>query len=77
MLSRYRDNTTYTIESLNSQFRKVTKTKLIFPNDESLMKMLYLATEKVSRKWTRVYADWDLVISQLNILFSGILNAGA
>lgn len=40
--------TTNAIEGLNSQFRKVTKTKLIFPNDESLMKMLYLATEKRS-----------------------------
>jgi putative transposase len=69
--------TTNAIESLNSQFRKVTKTKLIFPNDESLMKMLYLATEKVSKKWTRVYANWDLVISQLNILFSEILNVVA
>lgn len=69
--------TTNAIESLNSQFRKVTKTKLIFPNDESLMKMLYLATEKVSKKWNRVYANWDLVISQLNILFSEILNEGA
>lgn len=69
--------TTNAIESLNSQFRKVTKTKLIFPNDESLMKMLYLATERVSRKWTRVYSDWDLVISQLNILFDKILSKGA
>jgi putative transposase len=69
--------TTNAIESLNSQFRKVTKTKLIFPNNESLMKMLYLATEKVSKKWNRVYANWDLVISQLNILFSEILNEGA
>ena len=69
--------TTNAIESLNSQFRKVTKTKLIFPNDESLMKMLYLATEKISTKWTRVYANWDFVISQLNILFSEILNKGA
>ena len=69
--------TTNAIESLNSQFRKVTKTKLIFPNDESLMKMLYLATEKVSKKWNRIYSNWDLVISQLNILFSEILNEGA
>jgi len=69
--------TTNAIESLNSQFRKVTKTKLIFPNDESLMKMLYLATEKVSKKWTRVYSNWDLVINQLNILFREILNRGA
>lgn len=68
--------TTNSIESLHSQFRKVTKTKLIFPSDESLMKMLYLATEKVSKKWTRAYANWDLVINQLNILFSEVLNKG-
>ena len=65
--------TTNAIESLNSQFRKVTKTKLIFPNDESLMKMLYLATEKISKKWHRIYTDWDLVINQLNILFKEVL----
>lgn len=69
--------TTNAIESLNSQFRKVTKTKLIFPNDDSLMKMLYLAVEKISRKWTRVYLGWDLVINQLNILFDYVLNKGA
>jgi putative transposase len=69
--------TTNAIESLNSQFRKVTKTRLIFPNDDSLMKMLYLATEKISKKWNRTYANWDLVISQLNILFAEILNKGA
>ena len=69
--------TTNCIESLHSQFRKVTKTKLIFPNDESLLKMLYLVTEKVSKKWTRTYANWDLVISQLKILFEEVLNKGA
>ncbi|OAA92403.1 Transposase, Mutator family [Clostridium ljungdahlii] len=68
---------TNAIESLNSQFRKVAKTKLIFPTDESLMKMLYLATQKISKKWTRIYANWDLVINQLNILFSNVLNKGA
>jgi len=69
--------TTNVIESLNSQFRKVTKTKLIFPNDESLSKMLYLATQKVATKWTRSYADWDLVINQLKIVFSEVLGAKA
>jgi len=66
--------TTNAIESLNSQFRKVTKTKLIFPTDESLTKMLYLATEKISKKWCRPYSNWDLVINQLNILFKEVLN---
>ena len=47
-------DTTNTIGSLNSQFRKVTKTKLIFPNDDSV-KMLYLAVERVAKKWTRSY----------------------
>ena len=69
--------TTNAIESLNSQFRKVTKAKLIFPNDESLMKMLYLATQNVSKKWTRIYPNWDLVINQLNIMFEDVLNKGA
>lgn len=64
--------TTNIIESLNSQFRKVTKTKLIFPNDESLMKMLYLATEKINSKWTRTYNEWDLVINELKIIFDEI-----
>lgn len=65
--------TTNVIESLNSQFRKVTKTKLIFPNDDSLMKMLYLAVQRVAKKWTRSYPEWDLVINQLNIVFSDVL----
>ena len=69
--------TTNAIESLNSQFRKITKTKLIFPSDDSLMKMLYLATQRISRKWTRSYENWDMVVNQLNILFSEILNKGA
>ncbi|OOM62564.1 IS256 family transposase, partial [Clostridium beijerinckii] len=66
--------TTNVIESLNSQFRKVTKTKLIFPTDDSLLKMLYLAVERVAKKWTRNYPDWDLVINQLDIVFSDILD---
>lgn len=69
--------TTNAIESLNSQFRKVTKTKLIFPNDDSLLKMLYLATENISKKWTRIYRDWDLVVNQLEIMFDEVLNKSA
>ena len=69
--------TTNVIESLNSQFRKVTKTKLVFPTDESLMKMLYLATERVHSKWTRNYAGWDLVINEFKIVFKAIFSKGA
>jgi transposase-like protein len=69
--------TTNVIESLNSQFRKVTKTKLIFPNDNILIKMLYLAVQRVSKKWTRNYPEWDLVINQLQIVFSEVLDKKA
>ena len=69
--------TTNVIESLHSQFRKVTKTKLIFPNDDSLLKMLYLATVNITKKWTRIYRDWDLVANQLEIMFSEILSHSA
>jgi transposase-like protein len=47
--------TTNIIESLNRQYRKVTKTKTVFPSDESLEKMLYLATMDISKKWSRRY----------------------
>ena len=67
--------TTNVIESLHSQYRKVTKNKLIFPTDESLVKMLYLATMKVTKKWTQRYRDWDLVIAQLSIFFQDRLGA--
>ena len=66
--------TTNVIESLNSQYRKVTKTKLIFPTDQSLQKMLYLATTKITTKWTMRYRGWDLVHNQLSILFEDVLN---
>ena len=65
--------TTNVIESLNSQFRKLSKTKLIFPTDESLQKMLYLAVERISKKWVRTYSNWDIVLNQLQIIFSDTL----
>ena len=61
--------TTNIIEGLNRQFRKVTKTKSSFTNDTSLEKMLYLASMNVIKKWTQRYRNWDMVLSQLCILF--------
>lgn len=69
--------TTNAIESLHSQFRKVTKAKLIFPTDDSLLKMLYLATENIAKRWTRTYSNWDKVISQLHIQFADVLDKTA
>ncbi len=61
--------TTNIIESLHRQFRKVTKTKSVFPSDDALEKMLYLAGQNVMKKWTKRYKDWDLVLNQLSIFF--------
>ena len=60
--------TTNIIEGLHRQFRKVTKTKSIFPNDDSLRKMLYLASQNITKKWTMRYRNWDMILSQLEIL---------
>jgi len=61
--------TTNTIESLNRQFRKVTKTTTIFPNDESLEKLLYLAQNDVTKKWNKSIRHWGKIITQLAIIF--------
>lgn len=61
--------TTNIIEGLNRQFRKVTKTKSVFPNDVALEKMLYLASQNIAKKWNQRYRNWDLVLSQLSILY--------
>ena len=60
--------TTNIIEGLHRQFRKVTKTKSIFPHDDSLRKMLYLASQNITKKWTMRYRNWDMILSQLEIL---------
>jgi putative transposase len=61
--------TTNHAEGFHRQLRKVTKAKSIFPNDQALIKMLYLATMDVSRKWTSSIRDWPLILSQLTIYF--------
>lgn len=61
--------TTNAMESFNRQLRKVTKSKSIFPNDESLQKMLYLATMDVLRKWTTRIRNWATILAQLSIYF--------
>lgn len=61
--------TTNTIEGLNRQFRKVTKTTSIFPHDQSLMKLLYLAASDISKKWTMPIHNWGPIVAQLAIIF--------
>lgn len=63
--------TTNIIEGVHRQFRKVTKTKSTFPNDKSLEKMLYLATQNVTKKWTMRFKEWDKIVNYLKIMFEG------
>ena len=61
--------TTNAIEGFNRQLRKVTKSKAVFPSDDSLLKMLYLATMDITKKWTGHRQDWGQIHSQLEIYF--------
>lgn len=61
--------TTNTIEGFNRQLRKVTKSKTVFPSDDSLLKMLYLAMMDITKKWTGHRQDWGQIHSQLEIFF--------
>ena len=67
--------TTNIIEGVNRQFRKVTNTKSVFPNDTSLEKLLYLASVNVMKKWKMRYRNWDLVLSQLSLLYDDRLSS--
>lgn len=63
--------TTNIIEGFHRQLRKVTKTKTMFPSDQALEKILYLASQNAVKNWTRRYKNWDLIINQLSIFFAG------
>jgi putative transposase len=61
--------TTNAIESLNYTLRKRLKTRGVFPNDESVVKVLYLALQNVAKKWTRPIRDWKAALNQFVLLF--------
>jgi len=61
--------TTNAIESLNYSLRKLLKTRGAFPNDDAIIKILYLAINRVAKKWTMPIRDWKAAINQFVILF--------
>ena len=61
--------TTNTIEAYHRQLRKVTKTKTSYPTDEALLKIIYLATMDISKKWNQPLRIWKRCISQFAIYF--------
>lgn len=66
--------TTNAIEGYHRQIRKVTKTKGAFTSDMSLMKLVYLATINISKKWNTQLWNWNETLSQLYIVFGDRLN---
>ena len=57
------------IESVNMSLRKVTKNRGSFPNDESMLKLLYLALRNISKKWTIPIRNWKSALNQFTIMF--------
>ena len=66
--------TTNAIEGFNRQLRKVTKNKGVFPTDDSLLKMFYLAMMDITKKWTGKRREWGQIHSQLEIFFADRLS---
>ena len=66
--------TTNAVENLNRQLRKVTKTKGVFPHDQALKKLLWLAQKDITKKWTNAVRDWAQIAAQFSIIFEGRFN---
>lgn len=63
--------TTNAIESLNFSLRKIIKNRALFPNDEAVQKILYLALRNIAKKWTMPISNWSAAMNQFAILFEG------
>lgn len=61
--------TTNAVESLNYSLRKLLKMRGAFPNDDSIVKILFLAINRVAKKWTMPIRDWKSALNQFVILF--------
>jgi putative transposase len=61
--------TTNAIESLNMSLRKVTKSRSSFPNDEAVLKLLYLALRNIAKRWTMPIQNWTAALNQFAIIY--------
>lgn len=66
--------TTNPLEGLNRQIRKVTKAKALFPTDQSIKKIVFLACRDIMKKWSMPVQNWAVCISQFSIYFEGRLH---
>lgn len=62
--------TTNALEGFNRQVRKYTKSRTIFPTDESLNKCVYLATMEIMEKWTQPVPNWGATLAELTLFFT-------
>ena len=63
--------TTNAVESLNYTLRKVTRNRQAFPTSEAAMKLVYMALQNISRRWTMPVKDWSQALNQLALKFTG------
>ena len=63
--------TTNAIESMQAQLRKVTRNRGAFPSPESVRKILYLAIERISKRWKRPIRDWVAALNHFTVVFEG------
>jgi len=61
--------TTNAIESVNMTLRKVTRNHRIFPSDEAVYKVLYLAIQNITKKWSKPIFDWKAALNYFSIAF--------
>ncbi|WP_020529120.1 transposase, partial [Flexithrix dorotheae] len=64
------------VEGYHRQVRKVTKTKGVFPSDMALLKLIYLASKNISKKWVQPMQNWGQILQQLAIHFEGRVPLG-
>ena len=68
--------TTNAIESLNMSLRKVTKTRSSFPNDDALLRLLYLALRNITKRWTIRVQEWAAALNRFAIIYEDRLPGG-
>ncbi|MBN2280811.1 MAG: transposase [Candidatus Marinimicrobia bacterium] len=66
--------TTNIIESLNNSLRRVIKTRGSFPNEDAVMKLLYLALRNATKKWTMPIQNWKVALNFFAVKFENRMN---
>ncbi len=61
--------TTNAIESLNSSYRRLNRARSVFPSEKALLKALYLATLKITKKWNMPLRNWGKILGELEIMY--------